>query len=212
MRKHLVMSAVVLALVLTFSLLSMAAADADVDVVERETAEAAFAAADKGNPDPAWRGKRFTVATLAAGPRGALSGPLYFWRPYFEQLTGATYDIAEIPFAEFQAKVLTDMATGQGTYDAIIGPMFLMGDYLANDWIIPIDKYFDDPRMPKWDRDSIAEPIKALYMFGDSWYAFNNDHDGMVLYYRRDILSDPKWQAEFEAERGYPMPTSLHLG
>jgi ABC-type sugar transport system, periplasmic component len=209
MRKHLVMSAVVLALVLTFSLLSMAAADADVDVVERETAEAAFAAADKGNPDPAWRGKRFTVATLAAGPRGALSGPLYFWRPYFEQLTGATYDIAEIPFAEFQAKVLTDMATGQGTYDAIIGPMFLMGDYLANDWIIPIDKYFDDPRMPKWDRDSIAEPIKALYMFGDSWYAFNNDHDGMVLYYRRDILNDPKWQAEFEAERGYPMPTSL---
>ncbi len=125
MRKHLVMSAVVLALVLTFSLLSMAAADADVDMVERETAEAAFAAADKGNPDPAWRGKRFTVATLAAGPRASL-GPLYFWRPYFEQLTGATSDIAEIPFAEFQAKVLTDMATGQGTYDAIIGPMFLM--------------------------------------------------------------------------------------
>ena len=71
MRKHLVMSAVVLALVLTFSLLSMAAADADVDVVERETAEAAFAAADKGNPDPAWRGSGLPWLRWRPG-RGAL--------------------------------------------------------------------------------------------------------------------------------------------
>lgn len=81
-----------------------------------------------------------------------------------------------------------------------------MGDYIANDWIIPIDKYFTDPRMPKWDRDSIAPPIRQLLQFGDHWYAFNNDHDGMVLYYRRDLFTDPKWRAQFRQQYGYDLP------
>ncbi|HHV93479.1 MAG TPA: extracellular solute-binding protein [Firmicutes bacterium] len=182
------------------------AQEEDMAALEKKTADEAFAKADKGNPDPSWQGKKFTIAVLASGPRGSISGPYYFWRPYFEQLTGATYEIAEIPFGEFQAKIFTDLATGQGMYDAITGPMFFMGDYIANDWIIPIDKYFDDPRMPKWDRDSIAEPIRNLLQFGDNWYAFNNDHDGMVIYYRRDLFTDPKWQAAFKEEYGYDFP------
>ena len=73
-------------------------ASAQISEIEKETADAAFAAADKGKPDPAWRGKKFTIGVYSAGPRGAISGPLYFWRPYWEKITGATYDIVEIPF------------------------------------------------------------------------------------------------------------------
>ncbi len=194
-----------LSLALAFSAAAFAQ-DEDMAALEIKTADEAFAAADKGNPDPAWAGKKFTIAALASGPRGSISGPYYFWRPYFEKLTGATYEVAEIPFGEFQAKILTDLATGQGMYDAITGPMFFMGDYVANDWIIPIDQYFDDPRMPQWDRESIAEPIRKLLYFGDHWYAYNNDHDGMVIYYRRDLFTDPKWQAAFQEEYGYEFP------
>ncbi|NLA58148.1 MAG: extracellular solute-binding protein [Firmicutes bacterium] len=198
---------VLLSLSLALALGAIAfAQEEDMAALEIRTADEAFAAADKGNPDPSWAGKKFTIAALASGPRGSISGPYYFWRPYFEKLTGATYEVAEIPFGEFQAKILTDLATGQGMYDAITGPMFFMGDYVANDWIIPIDQYFDDPRMPKWDRDSIAEPIRQLLYFGDHWYAFNNDHDGMVIYYRRDLFTDPKWQAAFQEEYGYEFP------
>jgi len=98
----------------------------------------------------------------SAGQRGAISGPIYFWRNKFEELTGATYDIVEIPFAELREKIFTDLQTGAGRYDVIINCSNYYGDYIANDWILPLDKYFNDPRMPKWDRDSIATPVANL--------------------------------------------------
>jgi multiple sugar transport system substrate-binding protein len=179
------------------------------DENEARTAQAAFEAADKGNPDPAWRGKKFTIAVYSGGQRGPISGPLYFWRKKFEELTGATYDIVEIPFAELREKIFTDFQTGAHNYDVIINCSNWYGDAILNDWIQPIDKYFDDPRMPKWDRDSIAPAVANLMKWGEHWYGTNNDHDAQVLYYRRDIIEDPKWQAEFEKEMGHPMPVAM---
>lgn len=179
------------------------------DENEARTAQAAFEAADKGNPDPAWRGKKFTIAVYSGGQRGPISGPLYFWRKKFEELTGATYDIVEIPFAELREKIFTDFQTGAHNYDVIINCSNWYGDAILNDWIQPIDKYFDDPRMPKWDRDSIAPAVANLMKWGDTWYGTNNDHDAQVLYYRKDIIEDPKWQAEFEKEMGHPMPVAM---
>ena len=176
---------------------------------EAATAQAAFEQADKGRPDPAWRGQKFTVGVYSAGQRGAVSGPLYFWRNKFEELTGATYDIVEIPFAELREKIFTDLQTGAGRYDVIINCSNCYGDYIANDWILPIDKYFNDPRMPKWDRDSIATPVANLMKWGDRWYGTNNDHDAQVLYYRKDIIESPKWQAAFKKEKGHDMPVKM---
>jgi multiple sugar transport system substrate-binding protein len=176
---------------------------------EAATALAAFEAADKGKPDPAWRGKSFTIGVYSAGQRGAISGPVYFWRNKFEELTGATYDIVEIPFEELREKVFTDLQTGAGRYDIIINCSNYYGDYIANNWILPIDKYFNDPRMPKWDRDSIAPAVANLYKWGDHWYGTNNDHDAQVLYYRKDIIGSPKWQAEFKKEKGHDMPVKM---
>jgi len=62
--------------------------------------------------------------------------------------------------------------------------------------------------MPEWDRESIAPPIRELLQWGDNWYGFNNDHDGMVIYYRKDLFNDPRWQAEFKEEYGYDFPVS----
>jgi hypothetical protein len=60
---------------------------------EADLAQAAFDKADKGKPDPAWKGQKFTIGVYSAGQRGAVSGPVYFWRNKFQELTGATYDI-----------------------------------------------------------------------------------------------------------------------
>jgi len=179
------------------------------DENEAKTAQAAFEKADKGKPDPAWKGQKFTIGVYSGGQRGPISGPLYFWRPKFEELTGATYDIVEIPFAELREKIFTDLQTGTGTYDVIINCSNYYGDYIYNNWILPLDKYFDDPRMPKWDRDSIAPAVANLMKWGDTWYGTNNDHDAQVLYYRRDIINDPKWQAEFKKETGHDMPVAM---
>ena len=176
---------------------------------EAQTAQAAFDAADKGQPDPAWKGQKFTLGVYSAGQRGAISGPTYFWRDKFTELTGATYDIVEIPYAELREKIYTDFQTGAHKYDVIINCANWYGDAIANDWIQPLDKYFDDPRMPKWDRESMAAAVANLYQWGGQWYGTNNDHDAQVLYYRKDILSDPKWQAQFKQEVGHDMPVAM---
>jgi len=123
-----------------------------------------------------------------------------------KKLTGATYDIVEIPFAELREKIFTDLMTGTGTYDIIVGPSWFYGDYISNDWILFSDKYLNDPRMPKWEPESILPPLQELYSWGGKWVGFNNDHDGQVLYYQRDILNDPKWQEEFKKETGKDLP------
>ncbi len=179
---------------------------AQVQQLQKSTADTAFNEAPKGTPNAAWKGKTFTIATLASGPNGAISGPLYFWRPYFQRLTGATYNIVEIPFGDMQAKIETDFASGSGQYDAVVGPQFMMGDYVAHNWIIPIDKYLNDPAYPKQDLESIAPAYQALDRWGDQWYAFNNDHDGMILYYRRDVFADARWQQQFQARYKYALP------
>ena len=179
------------------------------DENEAKTAQAAWDAADKGQPDPAWKDQKFTIGVYSAGQRGAISGPTYFWRNKFEELTGATYDIVEIPFAEMREKIFTDFQTGTNQYDVIINCSNWYGDSIANDLIQPIDKYFDDPRMPKWDRESIPPSIANLMQWGGQWYGTNNDHDAQVLYYRKDIIDDPKWQAEYKEETGEDMPVAM---
>jgi hypothetical protein len=49
--------------------------------------------------------------------------------------------IAAIPFGDMQAKVETDFASGSGQYDTVVGPQFMMGDYLSHDWIIPVEEF-----------------------------------------------------------------------
>ena len=176
---------------------------------EAKTAQAAWDAADKGQPDPAWKGQKFTIGVYSAGQRGAVSGPTYFWRNKFEELTGATYDIAEIPYAELREKIYTDFQTGTNKYDVIINCSNWYGDAIANDWIQPIDKYFTDPRMPKQDLESITPVVASLYQWDGQWYGTNNDHDAQVLYYRKDIIEDPKWQAAYKEETGEDMPVAM---
>jgi multiple sugar transport system substrate-binding protein len=176
---------------------------------EAKTAQAAFDAADKGQPDPAWKGTKFTIGVYSAGQRGAVSGPVYFWRGKFEELTGATYDIVEIPYAELREKIYTDFQTGTNQYDVIINCSNWYGDAISNDWLQPIDKYYSDPRMPKNDLASVTPAVANLYQWGGTQYGTNNDHDAQILYYRKDILEDPKWQAEYKKATGKDMPVAM---
>ena len=52
--------------------------------------------------------------------------------------------------------------------------------------------------------------LARLHQWAGKWYGVMNDSDGQVLYWRNDILSDPKWQQEFKDETGDDMPFSVH--
>jgi multiple sugar transport system substrate-binding protein len=173
---------------------------------ERAAAFKALLAANIPDGHALGEGKTITVATLGQGSTGGISGTIYFWRPAFEAATGATVEIAEIPFGQLQTTIPTDFLTGQNTYDAIVSGSWFYGDYVTNGWIQPIDQYIKDPRFPQWDPSATAPSIHNLYTWGGHQYGTQMDSDAQLLYYRRDILSDPKWQAQYKQDTGEDLP------
>ncbi|NSW76569.1 MAG: extracellular solute-binding protein [Candidatus Atribacteria bacterium] len=150
-----------------------------------------------------FEGVTITITVNEGGPKGGISGPLYEWRDVWEKLTGAKLNIVEIPYAEHYPKVMTDLLTGTGQYDGFMIGSDWMGELVAGEYIVPIDKYMKDPRFPKWDPESLPPSIRTLYTWGDTWYGPLNDSDGQVLYYRKDILNNPDYRAKFKEKYGY---------
>jgi multiple sugar transport system substrate-binding protein len=153
-----------------------------------------------------FKGQTVTVIVNTAGEKGPISGPLYEVRDEFEKATGAKLDIVEVPFAEHFPKLIQDMTTGTGQYDVSMAGAWWLGELVSGDFILPYDQYYDDPKFPKWDFNTVLPALQNLYALGGKKYMVASDGDGQVLYYRRDVLSDPKWQAEFKQELGYDLP------
>ncbi len=152
-----------------------------------------------------FEGQTVTVIVNTAGPKGPISGPFYEVRDEFEKATGATLEIVEVPFAEHFPKLMTDLTTGTGQYDTSIAGAWWLGDLVEGDFIVPYDEWYDDPRFPQWDIEDVLPGPRALLMYGGKKYMVANDHDGQVMYYRRDLLEDPEHQAAFKAQYGYDL-------
>jgi len=173
---------------------------------ELESAYAALMAANLPDARDRFEGQTLTVAVIQGGARGGISGPLFFWRTAFEQATGATLDIVELPFSQLYTTTATDFLTNQNTYDVVFVGSWFYGDFVTNDWIRPVTDFMDDEGYPVWEPDAVAPPLQTLMTWGGEWYGVLNDGDAQLLYYRKDILEDPEWQAAYEEEVGEPMP------
>ena len=66
-----------------------------------------------------------TVTVNGAGPKGGISGPLYQFRPIWEELSGGKVNIVELPFAEHYTKMMLDLRNGTGQYDAFMSSVRL---------------------------------------------------------------------------------------
>jgi multiple sugar transport system substrate-binding protein len=217
MKRHFILISLVLVFVLGATLvvaqddtfMGMTAADlfpGAADDQERDSAMAALLAANLPDRTADFAGQTLTVAVQQAGPRGGISGPYFFWRDAFEAATGATLEIVEIPQAQFPETSFTDFLTGQNSYDVLNIGAWYIADYVVNGWVQPIDPWIGADGYPAWDPEQVAPPLLDLLMFQDELYGALNDGDAQMLYYRKDILEDPEWQAAFEAELGYPLP------
>ena len=147
-----------------------------------------------------------TVTVNGAGPKGGISGPLYQFRPIWEELSGGKVNIVELPFAEHYTKMMLDLRNGTGQYDAFMVGAFWYGDIVPAGYAYAIDDLQKSGKYPKWTYDDMPESLRKLYTWGGKGYGILNDADGQVLYYRSDILGDPKWQAEYKKATGKDLP------
>jgi len=155
--------------------------------------------------DCPYEGQTVTVLVNTAGEKGPISGPFYEVRDEFEDATGATLEIVEVPFAEHFPKLLTDLTTGAGQYDTSIAGAWWLGDLVGGDFILPYDDWYEDESFPQWDIEDVQPGPADLLTYGGQKYMVGNDHDGQVMYYRRDLLENEEHQAAFEEAYGYAL-------
>jgi len=123
----------------------------------------------------------------------------------FEAATGAKLDVVQVPLRELFDVFVADVTNGTGKYDAAMAGAWWLGDLVAGDFIAAYDQYYNDSRFPKWDIEDVLPAPRSLLEYGGKKYMVANDHDGQVMYYRRDLLADPKHQAEFKQRYAYAL-------
>src|SRR3954447_23531449 len=154
-----------------------------------------------------FEGVTINVTVNGAGPNGGISGPLYSFRPIWEEISGGKVNIVELPFAEHYTKMMLDLRNGTGQYDAFMVGAFWYGDIVPAGYAYPVDELNKSGKYPKWSYDDMPESLRKLYTWGGKGYGILNDADGQALYYRSDILGDPKWQAEYKKATGKDLPS-----
>ena len=158
-------------------------------------------------PDKApYKGATITITVNSGGPKGGISGPLYEFRPMWEELSGGKVNVVELPFAEHYTKMMLDLKNGTGQYDAFMVGAFWYGDIVPAGYALPVDDMNKSGRFPSWSYDDMPASLRTLYTWNGVGYGVRNDADGQVLYYRRDVLTDPKNQADFKKAVGYDLP------
>ncbi|MBX3604879.1 MAG: extracellular solute-binding protein [Piscinibacter sp.] len=123
----------------------------------------------------------------------------------FEAATGATLNLVQVPFQEFFPTFMSDLTNARGRYDAAYAPSWWLGELVSGGHLVAYDKYYADPRFPKWDIDQVLAGPRRLLSYGGRRYMVANDHDGQVMFYRRDLLADPQHRRAFAARFGYEL-------
>ncbi len=152
-----------------------------------------------------FEGQTINIATYAGGVKGAISGALYHARDEWQELTGATLNITEIPFPQMYEKIFTDLRSGAGVYDGFVMSSFFYGDLIAGGYIVPLDDFMKDPKYPKWDPMDQNPASRQLIQWGGKYYGCSFDSDAEIIYAREDLFTDEKIKSAFKEKYGYEL-------
>ncbi|KQV81307.1 ABC transporter substrate-binding protein [Rhizobacter sp. Root1221] len=123
----------------------------------------------------------------------------------FEAATGATLKIVEVRPLDLFETFYSDVTKGAGKYDALLASAWWLGELVAGDHVVSYDRYLHDPRFPAWNIHDVLPAPQALLSYGGKKYMVANDHDGQVMYYRRDLLADPQHRQDFQRKYGHAL-------
>lgn len=132
--------------------------------------------------------------------------PNTFSGPKWKELTGIDVKVIEVATEQMFTKILQEHRAGSGAYDALNVIPSWMPDLVRAGALEDLDPYVD-----KYGFREELQEIAPVYRdnqmtFDGKIYAFPDDGDVFVLYYRTDVLGDPKIQAAYKAKYGSDLP------
>ena len=127
----------------------------------------------------------------------------------FEKRTGITVIIEMYEHSEAVNKVMLDLNSKRGRYDFILQPHRELGRFVENGHVASLDTFMNNPKL----RDPGFKPEKVLYQglwkeiswYGGKSYGFPFTALTMYMWYRKDLLEDPKERAGFKKKYGYDL-------
>lgn len=138
-------------------------------------------------------------------PKSLIAVPVKEVKDEFEAATGATLQIVQVGSLELFDNFYSDVTNASGKYDALLASAWWLGELVAGDHILSYDRYYKDPRFPQWDIGEVLPAPRSLLSYGGRKFMVALDHDGQVMYYRRDLLADPQHQKEFRHKYGHAL-------
>ena len=146
-----------------------------------------------------FEGKKVVVVTRV-GP--SIAGPVEMYAPEWEKETGGKVELVQLPWDELFEKTVTALSTGSGEYDMLIFPAPWSGDYMAPGYLEPIPQKI----LNKIDMEDVIPLYRErIITWGNTVYALPYDGDSHMLYYRKDLINNPDYAAEFQERYGYPL-------
>jgi multiple sugar transport system substrate-binding protein len=132
----------------------------------------------------------------------SIGGPVEDFAPEWEAMTGGRVQLQQFAFGELFEKMISSFETGAGSYDVLIFPADWAGDFMGPGHLEPIS---DEMREAlDWD-DVVPLYGERITAWGGQVYALPYDGDSHMLFYRKDLVDGGEYDAEFEAQYGYPL-------
>lgn len=136
-----------------------------------------------------------------------ISGPVKFHAPEFKEQYGADVQAVEAPNADLFARAQQVAQTGSGDFDILLLANTWMPDFVNLGYAISLQELVDrdiDDELLAWD--DIPDGIKRKNSWAGETYTYIVDNDNQTMFYRKDVLSDPKWQEAYKAATGKDLP------
>jgi multiple sugar transport system substrate-binding protein len=134
-----------------------------------------------------YAGVTINVLTFT-GPQ--IAEPLQRRGPEFTARTGATINVATVPFSDLYQKALTDFATGTNSYDIIVFDPQWMGDYVSAGYLEDLTDRASANKELEWeDIGPFFRDFSATYE--GKVYTIPLDGDFHMMYYRTDLIKTP---------------------
>jgi multiple sugar transport system substrate-binding protein len=170
----------------------------------------AQAAAVKASTEGPTDGSAYRAVQAAKGSSGITLNVTYeeklqaldprnFSGPLWQDLTGISTTVAELPFPDLYSKAITEHIAGSGAYDVLdVSPAWIPS--LADGGVIaPIDDYMAK-YMNAADLNDFHPLYKSMPVYKGKTWGFFDDGDVFMLYYRKDVFEDQKLKDAYKAK------------
>ena len=145
-----------------------------------------------------YKGHTLTIPVMSGDFEKAVNSV----KPIFEKLSGANVVVESIPGDQFGDKVQMDLNNTK-RYDVILSPIAFLHSYAKSGKLAKLQPIIDQYASKNYDLNDFIQSLLVTYgKYDGNLYAIPYKPDVELLFYRKDLFSDSKVQADFKKKYG----------